>query len=101
MHTRQTSKRKYQTCLFTKTYVLLCGNTDFYQPVVNIGHLSMLNSVEFMLPCIFLFLMPEAPQARIILLPPLQTGTFGFGLYAKMAQSSARHIRFYTRLGVT
>lgn len=65
--TRQTSKGKYQTCMFTKTYILEYGNTDFYQPVVNLGHLSMLNSMEFMLPCIsFLPLLdawsPSAPQ---------------------------------------
>lgn len=47
---RQTSKRKYQTCMLTKRYVLEFGNTDFYQPVVNFGHLSVLNSVEFVLP---------------------------------------------------
>lgn len=71
--------------MFTKMYILEFGNTDFYRPVVNLGHLSRLNSVEFMLPVppSFLFLMPEAPQARITLLPPLQTGTFGFGLHAK------------------
>lgn len=71
--------------MFTKTYIPEFGNTDFYRPVVNLGHLSRLNSVEFMLPVppSFLFLMPEAPQARITLLPPLQTGTFGFGLHAK------------------
>lgn len=44
--------------MFTKRYVLEFGNTDFYQPVVNLGHLSILNFVKFMLPCIsFLFLL--------------------------------------------
>lgn len=98
--------------MFTKMYILEFGNTDFYRPVVNLGHLSRLNSVEFMLPVppSFLFLMPEAPQARITLLPLLQTGTFEFGLHAKMAQSSAiwaggkregENVTFYTRLVVT
>ena len=89
---------KYQMCMFAKMYVLEFGNTDFYlQVVVNLGHLSRLNSVELLLPCVlFLFLEAPSPSGQNqFIASTLHTTTFRFGLHARLAHPSTRDMGFF------
>lgn len=90
---------KYQMCVFAKMYVREFGNIDFYlQVVVNFEHLSRLNSVELLLPCVSFLSFLEAPSPsgqNQFDASTLQTVTLGFGLHAKVAHPSTGNGGFF------